>query len=70
MKVTIEFNLPEDEDDYELMIKCKEKYLEYEKCLEDIRSYIRSTIKYSSEPISDQSMAYLEQIRYFLPSLD
>lgn len=61
MKILIEFS-DNDINDYNLFNKRKEMYF----CIESIREYIRSKIKYSE--ISEETETILEEIRELLTS--
>jgi len=57
MKAILEFNLPEEQEQFE---HCKNG-LEYHATLDDVRQYIRSKLKYTSP--SEDSASMLEEIR-------
>jgi hypothetical protein len=60
MKVTIEFNLPEEEDDYKLAVNGRIFW----SALWDIKQEIRAILKYGTEKDMDQ---VLEDLRSLIP---
>jgi hypothetical protein len=46
MKATIEFNLPDDQVEYDLCNKAQEMF----DALKDVRNYLRSKVKYEEMP--------------------
>lgn len=64
MKAILEFNLPEDSNEFKLSQKGSEYYC----ALWDIAGYIRSKTKYSELTENEERM--LEEIRDLIPSLE
>ena len=56
MKATIEFNLPEDQSEYDLCNKAQEM----SHALNDVRNYLRQKVKY--EPMSDIEWKVCDEI--------
>lgn len=61
MKITFEFNLPEDQDDFEI----HKRAVENESSLYEIRQYIRGLLKHTE--ISDETALILTRIRDLIP---
>jgi hypothetical protein len=61
VKVTYEFNLPEDQDDLEIY----QRAVSNECSLWDIKQYIRNKLKYAERDVESESI--LLEIRELLP---
>lgn len=57
MKVTFEFNIPEDNDEYEMYSNA----LNYYSFINALNEYLRSEIKYNEH--TDEEYAILEKVR-------
>ncbi len=58
-KIIMEFNLPEDEDDYKMAAHGADFYF----AIGDFDDYLREQIKYNSEKYSGKQYKLLEDIR-------
>jgi hypothetical protein len=56
MKATIEFELPEDQDQYEIANNASKMYL----ALWDIKQLFRSKLKYNSDGLNDEQLTQWE----------
>jgi hypothetical protein len=59
MKATIEFDLPEDQDEYMICSNATNYY----SALDDIFSVLRQRIKYDCEKYSDTEIELMEELR-------
>jgi hypothetical protein len=59
MKATIEFNLPEDQEEYDMTNNASKMYL----ALWDIRQLFRSKLKYNSDGLNDEQLEQWEAMR-------
>lgn len=67
MKATLEFNLPEDNDQYQATIKAVDYYL----ALFDMREFLRSVMKYNIRKLSEDQLKTVEYIQSkFIDILD
>jgi hypothetical protein len=57
MKATLEFNLPDDKEDYEMMINASKYYL----ALWNMKQELRSKLKYAE--LSEQEYEIYEKVR-------
>jgi len=59
MKAIIEFELPEDQEEYEMANNASKMYM----ALWDIRQLFRSTLKYNSDGLNDEQLEQWEAMR-------
>ena len=59
MKAIIEFNLPEDQEEYEMANNANKMYM----ALWDIKHLFRSTIKYNPTGLNDEQLEQWEAMR-------
>ena len=59
MKAIIEFELPEDYEEYEMANNASKMYM----ALWDIRQLFRSTLKYNSDGLNDEQLEQWEAMR-------
>jgi hypothetical protein len=59
MKAIIEFELPEDQEEYEMANNASKMYM----ALWDIRQLLRSKLKYNSDGLNDEQLEQWEAMR-------
>ena len=59
MKATIEFNLPEDQEEYDMTNNASKMYM----ALWDIKQLFRSTLKYNPTGLNDEQLEQWEVMR-------
>jgi len=59
MKAILEFELPEDEQEYEMANNASKMYM----ALWDIRQLFRSKLKYNSDGLNDEQLEQWEEMR-------
>ena len=69
MKATIEFNLPDEQEEFNYLMKCRDKCREYSIALDNIRESIRSKIKYDTA-VTELVEYYLTEIRNMIPDTE
>lgn len=65
MKATIEFELPDDQEEFELAVSSNRYY----SVIIGLDNHLRSKIKYAADDISDEKLETYEEIRDFLRNL-
>jgi len=62
MKAILEFDLPEDQDDYHIHFQSNNMYIS----LHDMQQFLRQKTKYANDDVSDEALnAYEECREYF-----
>jgi len=70
MEVTIKFNMPDEQEEFDEIMDAKKKCREYLACLVRIERYVHGKIKYPSDEMTEDHIAALIQIRNLLPDLE
>ena len=67
MKAILQFNLPEDTEDYHIHAQASGMYI----VLHDIQQFLRQKTKYADDDVSDEALKAYEECReYFNQVLD
>lgn len=57
MKAILEFNLPEDNDDFDMAVKGVKYFI----ALDEIRNRLRNILKYNSDHFNEQELELIEK---------
>ena len=62
MKAILEFDLPEDQDDYHIHFQSNNMYIS----LHDMQQFLRQKTKYANDDVSDEALKAYEECREYL----
>jgi len=62
MKAILEFDLPEDQDDYHIHFQSNNMYIS----LHDMQQFLRQKTKYANDDVSDEALNAYEECREYL----
>jgi len=61
MKAILEFDLPEDQDDYHIHFQSNNMYIS----LHDMQQFLRQKTKYANDDVSDEALKAYEECREY-----